>query len=38
MESKRSRDQQALFGPKKFLPMLDKQVPAELDVHLICDN
>ena len=22
----------------KFLTKLDKQVPAELDVHLICDN
>jgi transposase len=23
---------------KKFLTLLDKQIPAELDVHLICDN
>jgi hypothetical protein len=23
---------------KKFLVTLDKQVPTELDVHLICDN
>jgi hypothetical protein len=23
---------------KKFLAKLDKQVPADLDVHLVCDN
>jgi hypothetical protein len=23
---------------KKFLTKLDKQIPAELDVHLVCDN